>query len=224
MNEPKAPSPTLTCSREIILVALCLEWVCRCGHSFAEWISWCQFSKISSINEANEVFDRYYIIYVFQGAGLTGTRVNLIADVCLILDYESAGTDYSLFSPFNTSSMSPWLFLQSSISTGGAVGPCSSLAHFLWVSGCSSLVVSKVASAIGSIPTIIQSTQGTGSLRVTTPPQRPSLSVHTYSCAASLSPWVLFLGRILLRSSRSKSVAKPSRSQQYVLLYHLLMF
>ena len=74
----------------------------------------------------------YYIVYVFQGAGLTGRRGNLIASsVQYVLNVALTGT------PDLSATVCLFLFRcligivqcpRSSTSTGGAVGPCSSSA------------------------------------------------------------------------------------------------
>ena len=45
------------------------------------------FSLLVKIDRLIQHFFRYYIVYVFEGAGLTGRRSNLIADVSHALFY-----------------------------------------------------------------------------------------------------------------------------------------
>ena len=77
----KVPSPTRIYLSQAFSVVLVLVVPFRCGLSSPVWMLWCQLLIFQILLENILIcIGRYYIIYVFQGAGLTGTRGNLIAD------------------------------------------------------------------------------------------------------------------------------------------------
>lgn len=172
------------------LVASCLECPYKCGPNFVVWTWWCTFSWQWWFQwPSNLTFwkYRYYIVYIFEGAGLTGRRTNLIADV----SYYSLR--YALFFPPNTFTLpkksiqyvlnvvftsklffdlfslrpghSPIIlqFPPLSTLTNGGVDPCFSPVAFSRVSVCSSSQASKQDSEDG----LTKVEQMFGSLRTT---------------------------------------------------------
>ena len=66
-----------------VMLGMCLQmWSQLCGMNIMMYV---YAPMVGSINHPIYLKknQRYYIVYVFEGAGLTGRRSNLIADVSL---------------------------------------------------------------------------------------------------------------------------------------------
>jgi hypothetical protein len=128
----------------------------------------------------------YYIIYVFQGAGLTGRRGNLIADsVQYVLNvvFTSACTCVTqcVLKLINRTQSRP-----SYTSTSGVAGRCSSAARSSWASSSSSSAAFKAPSVTGAPSKAPAIPCGSSSAMTQLP--RVSLSARTSLCAGNVFP------------------------------------
>lgn len=99
---------------------------------------------------------RYYVVYVFEGAGLTGRRANLIADsVQFVLNVTFTGKTDRFDVPSDGFDGIEFQSLLSSTSTDGDVAQCLFTAVSSWASGFTLSVASRLASVNGGVSTVL---------------------------------------------------------------------
>lgn len=146
---------------------------------------------------------RYYVVYVFESAGLTGIRTNLVADVrssyCYItssntekpcsvysvrLERRSYRYHHSDCLPRLTADACSTQFRRSFTSINGVADQCSYSELYSWASGCSLLVEFKVDLDTGRL--LIPLERLSGSLTEMRQRQKLSLCALIFSSAGAI--------------------------------------